>query len=76
MHKLAVIRKSAVKEITTTQPLTIVHQQKNTRQKPDGKYKTWVMPPLQERYIKHKNHDSLSRIKKKIFIISTCELCN
>ncbi|HEY4875418.1 MAG TPA: hypothetical protein VIH86_07585 [Puia sp.] len=59
MHKLAVIRKLAIKEIATTQPLTVVHKQKNIRQKQDGKYKTWVMPPLRQRYIKHKNHDPL-----------------
>jgi hypothetical protein len=59
MNKLAVIRELPLKKIDTTRSLTIVHKQKNTRQKPAGKYKTWVMPPLGERYIKHKDHDPL-----------------
>ena len=59
MHKLAVNRNSPLKDTVVAKSLTVIHQLKYSIQKPDGKYKTWVMPPLRERYVKHKNHDPL-----------------
>jgi hypothetical protein len=59
MHELALIRTLPLNDIAVEQPLTAIHKQKNTPKKPGEKYKTWVMPPLRERYIKHKKHDPL-----------------
>ena len=61
MHKLAANHESSVKEMTIVENLTIVHkkqydpQHQNTKEK----YKTWVMPPQSEKYIKQKKHDPL-----------------
>jgi hypothetical protein len=52
-------QQSPLKEIVIARNLTVVHKQPDLRQHPDEKYKNWMMPPLSERYIKHKKHDPL-----------------
>jgi hypothetical protein len=59
MNSLARNRGSSVKEIVVARNLTVVHKQQAIGQNPNEKYKSWMMPPLSERYIKHKKHDPL-----------------
>jgi hypothetical protein len=59
MNEHAKNRESSFKEIVIAKNLTVVHMQADRRQHPHEKYKTWVMPPIRERYIKHKKHDPL-----------------
>jgi hypothetical protein len=59
MHKVAEIRKMSLKEIDITQQLTFVHSQDATPENHEEDYKGWVMPPLREKYIKHKANDPL-----------------
>jgi len=59
MNSLLKNRQSPVKEIVIARNLTVVHKQQDHCQHPTEKYKSWVMPPLSERYIKHKRHDPL-----------------
>jgi hypothetical protein len=47
------------KEMVIAPNLTVVHKQQLLRQHHHEKYKTWVMPPPRERYIRQKKHDPL-----------------
>jgi hypothetical protein len=61
MNMLANNRQSQVKEMSIAQNLIVVHKKQflPQNQNPHEKYKSWVMPPQRERYIKHKKHDPL-----------------
>jgi hypothetical protein len=61
MSKTAGIRELPAKEIIVPKGLTVVHKQKqqSIQRIAEEKRKNWVMPPLQERYIKQKKHDPL-----------------
>jgi hypothetical protein len=59
MSRLARNHGSSVKDIVIAPNLTVVHKQEYLRKYPHEKYKTWVMPPPREKYIRHKKHDPL-----------------
>jgi hypothetical protein len=61
MKGFAKNRISAVKEMSIAQNLTVVHKKQYPpqNQNPHEKYKSWVMPPQSEKYIKYKKHDPL-----------------